>query len=114
MAELRDESAEEASDDVLAIVITDDQCGDPMVRVAGEIDLGNADQLRTALAPILAAAPPRIGFEMSEVGFIDSSGLAVLIDAANRVGEILVHEPSRAVLRVIEVTGLSDTLRTAP
>lgn len=114
MADVADDPAHDPGRDVLTIVITQEDGGAPMVKVAGEIDLATADQLRTALLPVLAAGPPCITFHLAGVDFIDSSGLAVLVNSANHTDEVFVREPSPAVLRVIEATGLSDILRTAP
>jgi anti-anti-sigma factor len=41
---------------------------------------------------------------------MDSAGIAVLLGAATKLKEVQVRDPSPAVRRVIEITGLSDVL----
>jgi anti-sigma B factor antagonist len=53
----------------------------PVLRIAGEIDISTADQLRHALDDALAAGP-EVVVDMSEVTFIDACGLGVLLQAA--------------------------------
>jgi anti-anti-sigma regulatory factor len=42
---------------------------------------------------------------------MDSSGIALLIETAQRIGSISVRNPSRVIRRIIGATGLSDVLR---
>jgi anti-anti-sigma factor len=49
-------------------------------------------------------------FDLSGLRFIDSAGIAVLLEAAERVGSISVRDPAPPVRRVIEVTGLTEVL----
>jgi anti-anti-sigma factor len=53
----------------------------PVLHVQGEIDLATAGQFAAALDQALAAAP-RLLVDMSEVTFIDVSGLRVIVQAA--------------------------------
>jgi anti-anti-sigma factor len=46
--------------------------------------------------------------------FIDSSGIAVLVRAANHVDTVELHNTQPIVSRIVELTGLSDTLRIVP
>jgi anti-sigma B factor antagonist len=54
------------------------------MRAAGEIDMGTADALRDHLLAGRAAGPMTL-LDLSEVSFIGSSGLRVLLDAARWV-----------------------------
>ena len=45
---------------------------------------------------------------MSELSFMDSSGIALLIGAANQIERVTLRHPVPMVLRVIEITGLTD------
>lgn len=85
--------------------------GHPVVVVAGEIDLSTADQLRSALDAVLADSD-RVEIDLSGTTFMDSTGLAVLIAAFRRLGEsreaLVLRDPSRAVIRLLEVSGVGQ------
>ena len=48
--------------------------------------------------------------DLSEVEFMDSSGVALLLHAAARAGSVHLRQPSSIVRRIIEITGLTDVL----
>jgi anti-sigma B factor antagonist len=80
-----------------------------VVRLGGELDLYNAEQVRSALAEVLAEAPERVVVDLSEVEFIDSTALGVLIEARtkleNRRG-FLLASPALETRRALEISGL--------
>jgi anti-sigma B factor antagonist len=80
------------------------------VTVSGEVDLDCADGFKAVVEQVLEQNPREVVFDLSEVRFIDSSGLAVLVDAANRVPVVTVRSPSPAARRVIEISGLAPVL----
>lgn len=87
------------------------------IRVAGEVDLATASQLRSALlAAVETAAPPvEIVVDVAGVRFIDAIGIGVLICGRNAalpsgVG-YCVRNPNGVVGRVIDILGLAETLR---
>jgi anti-sigma B factor antagonist len=51
----------------------------------GEIDLHHSAALKQQLDEVLAASPPRLVLDLSGVSYVDSSGLAVMIEALQRV-----------------------------
>jgi anti-anti-sigma factor len=104
MAELDDDPGGEV---VIATEV--DAAGDPIVVLAGEIDMTNASSLSAAVATITATPPPRLTFDLTGVRFIDSAGLAVLVAAAAGT-TVSVRNPSAIVRCVIEATGLSTVL----
>jgi anti-anti-sigma factor len=90
--------------------ITADATGVPIIKLTGEIDLANADLVRAAIESTVSNAPERVVFDLSELEFLDSSGIALLLYAATKSGAVQVRDPSDIVRRIIEVTGLSDIL----
>ena len=109
--------AELAGEDQAARVLIEvrsDPTGAPVVSLTGELDMSNADALKNTLASITARRPPRLTFELSGLRFIDSAGIAVLLEAAEQIDAVHVREPSQAVRRVLELTGLVDALRIEP
>jgi anti-anti-sigma factor len=78
------------------------------IAVAGELDLAVADRLTDAIDRAVDA-DTLVSLEACE--FIDSSGLAVIL-RAHQLGRasgrrVVIHSPSKPVLRVLEVTGLT-------
>jgi anti-sigma B factor antagonist len=92
--------------DIETSTLTPDQ---RLLVVRGEIDYRTAPTLHAAIDSALDGVARRLVLDLEGVTFIDSSGLAVLIDASTRASVVLRH-PSTAVERVIAVTGLSSTL----
>jgi anti-sigma B factor antagonist len=102
-------------DDRAAQIVIDtvvDSTGVPIVTLSGELDSSNADSLEPTLASITARHPERLIFDLSGLRFIDSAGIALLIGAASKVDAVHLRNPSPIVRRVVEITGLSDVLRT--
>ena len=54
----------------------------------GEIDLHVSPQIGASLATLIAKKPPQLVVDLSKVSYIDSSGLAVLIEAMQNVGSL--------------------------
>lgn len=87
-----------------------DERGDALiVRLTGELDLYNAHIVREELLATAARAPTRLVVDLSDVAFIDSTGLGVLIEAcgklANRRAFLLVA-PGLETRRALEISGL--------
>ena len=80
-----------------------------IVRLAGELDLYNADVVRAALSDATGREPERVVVDLGEVAFLDSTALGVLIEArgklANRRG-FLLAAPGLEARRALEVSGL--------
>ena len=83
-----------------------------VLTISGEVDMSNVDLLRERLATILQPGTRNVVFDLGGLEFIDSSGLAVLVDVANHVGGAKLRAPSRLVWRVVDVTGLGELLPT--
>jgi len=86
--------------------------GATVVRLAGELDLYNADTVRTALASAIEDEPSRLVVDMSEVEFIDSTALGVLIEARSKLGRggLALAAPQLGTRRALEVSGLDRHL----
>ncbi len=80
--------------------------------LAGELDLYNADEVRSALADALASEPERIVVDLSGVEFVDSTALGVLIEARAKLGpgRLLLAGPQPEPRRALEVSGLDRQL----
>ena len=87
------------------------------VALRGELDLANAATAETALGEALGDEGRQVLVDLSELEFIDSTGIALLVSTLGRNdGEIRVtFIPSDfpAVTRVLELTGLAERLPLA-
>jgi anti-sigma B factor antagonist len=86
-----------------------DASGAPLIEIAGEVDMSNANVVRQAIDPVLENHPERIVFDLGELHFMDSSGLAVLLGVVERVPVVELRRPQPLIRRVIELTGLTDS-----
>jgi anti-anti-sigma factor len=77
--------------------------GGPVLAVAGEIDISNADGLRAVLDGCLAEAE-HVTVDLTEVGYLDSAGLAVLFPHVRRL-ELIAP---RLLSSVLTVSGLAE------
>ena len=82
-----------------------------IVHVAGEIDLVNAAKLREVFIDVLAATPStHLIVDLAEVGFLDSTGIGVIVGAHKRLtasdGRLTVVVATAAVRKVLQTTGL--------
>jgi anti-sigma B factor antagonist len=89
-----------------------------IITLEGEIDLHESPNVREALRPLIDQKIPRIYVDMTEVGYIDSSGLAVLIDAMQRIanygGKFGLIGLRPAVRTVLEIARLDQVFRVYP
>ncbi len=80
----------------------------PVIRLSGELDLATVEPTKASIAPYLANSPKRIVFDLEELTFMDSSGIALLVQISNDVGQVTLVHPSAIVHRVLEATGLLE------
>jgi anti-anti-sigma factor len=86
------------------------------VRIRGELDVASAPELRRALDRLVPTEV--VTLDVSEVGFIDSTGLGCIFRLQHRVadagGMLVVAGASRSVRRVMETTGLHRVVAILP
>jgi len=87
---------------------------DPVVFLTGELDMATAPELTGVLAPLIEHGPPVLVLDFSGLSFIDSSGIAALVDSQQRLGEqrrrLSIHGAERGAVRVFEIAGFVDFL----
>lgn len=87
-------------------------------RLAGEIDHHAAKEIMAELAEqIDAALPEHLVVELSGVTFMDSSGIAVLLNAWRRMGQLggtmEVNQTPTQAKKVLKAAGLDRLLKFA-
>jgi anti-sigma B factor antagonist len=97
-----------------AVSTSVDETGAAIVTLTGELDISNVDQLRTQLDPVLEQAPAKLVFDLTGLQFMDSSGIAVLLQVAARIGDVCLRNPTQIVRRLVASTGLADALPIEP
>lgn len=100
----------EAPGGLLTVRVESPEEGPPHVVVSGELDCSNAGELRVLVDELLETEPRQIVFNVAELSFMDSSGIAVLVHVANRCA-VELHRPTHIVRRIVEVTGLAGILK---
>jgi anti-sigma B factor antagonist len=89
-----------------------DRGGVPVVKVQGEVDVSTAPELRERLLAIAEEGKPVVIVDLSDVSFIDSTALGVLVSALKRFRsgggdlKLVVTEPH--IVKVLEITGLTE------
>jgi anti-anti-sigma factor len=91
---------------------TSEKSGASIVSLVGEVDLAVRDRIEAALLEAESRSENLIVLDLGEVGFMDSTGLHLLLEAAARAGEsgrrfVLAAVPG-AVRRVLEVAGVLE------
>ena len=88
--------------------------GVPVVTAPAEIDITNAEGLRSALLRAAAAGHGTFVVDMTRTVFCDSSGLHALVAAHRRARaegrEVLLVVPAVTVLRVFAITGMDQVI----
>jgi len=81
------------------------------IQVEGELDLAVAGELDAVLTKACEQCE-RVLVGLERCAFIDSSGIAVILRAHNRMQEeghrLVVYAPTDQVLRVLSMTGLTS------
>jgi len=82
--------------------------------IAGEVDMATAPELGARLEAVIDASTGEVTLDVTEVQFLDSTGLIVLVTAHRRLGaagrRLIVRNPSAQLDRVFELSGVADVL----
>jgi anti-anti-sigma factor len=87
-----------------------ERTADRTVKLIGELDLASFDAAMAALEPILADDGD-LEFELSDLSFLDSSGIRVLVKcraALDGRGTIVLRDANAHVTKILEIAGLAD------
>jgi anti-sigma B factor antagonist len=97
--------------DELSIVLKTENAGDTLVfRLRGSLDLATAPTVRAALTDATEDGSHHIIVDLTQLEFLDSTGLGVLIGAHRRAAErsgslrLIVHDGP--ISRLLQITGL--------
>ena len=91
----------------------DQKSGSVIASIRGEIDLHNSPDLRTVLLDLLAKHDPkRLILNLSQVPYMDSSAIAVLVEALQKIrksgGRIFLTDLQPRVKGLLEIARLDS------
>jgi len=97
---------------------TQDLSGRTVVSLKGELDIYSAPLLRTTLQDLIGQGNRSLVVDLTDVEFLDSTGLGVLVGTMRRTGEVngdlrLVVASDR-ILRVFRMTSLTEVFDIRP
>ena len=99
-----------AAGSIRVVERTVDDEGEVVVRLRGEIDLSNADAVEAEFRRVARAESGALIIDVSELQFIDSTGIAMLLNAVAGAESVAVRNPSPILRRMIDVAGLAPVL----
>lgn len=95
----------------LRVIVSSAESGHE-VRLLGELDMSTASQLRDELARLASDGATLVTVDLSDLAFIDSTGLSVLITGLKRLrqqgGDMALRSPTPGTRKVLEITGLTE------
>ncbi|QNN54626.1 STAS domain-containing protein [Nocardioides mesophilus] len=106
-----------AENDLLDIAVTDH--GDQtLVTLRGELDLATQGTFRTQVIDLLVSGSNRLVIDLSELDFLDSTGLGALIGIRRRAhalqGSMTLVCPTHAVMELFSIAGLEKVFDIRP
>ena len=89
--------------------------GGPVIAVAGEIDVASAPALEQELYRTVATGATEVTVDLRQVGFLDSTGIGVLVGAQQRCrqhgGKVRLVIDTDRLRRLFEITGLTGVFQ---
>jgi len=86
--------------------------GIEVIDVRGEIDIYTAPRLRELLIDLVSKGSYQLVVNLDEVGFLDSTGLGVLVGGLRRVrahdGSLDLVCTQQRILKILKITGLTE------
>lgn len=101
-----------------AITEQGSEAGHHVIAARGEIDLFTAPELKQVLTDAIESGQSRIAIDLSEVSFLDSTALGVLIGAVKRLrsrgGALAIVNTDASIAKTFEITGLDQIFTILP
>jgi anti-sigma B factor antagonist len=107
------------SEDEVPVAIAVDQPGEgpAVVKLSGEMDVANAGEVSACLNELIEAGADVV-IDLSDLQFIDSTGLGVLVSAGGRARQggqrIKLRAPGKNVASTLSMTGLDRVFTIEP
>lgn len=89
-----------------------------VLAVGGEVDIATAGQLRQRLDDFTDGETKHLALDLTNVGFMDSTGLGVLVATSRTLtragGQLAVVADQPSLTKVFEITSLSQVMHICP
>ena len=89
-----------------------------VVHLDGRLNMVSAPRLKSAVEEVVDGGTPRVVVDLSDVAFMDSSGLGALIAALKKArqaqGDLRIAGVTEQVATVLSLTNLDRVLRPFP
>ena len=89
-----------------------------IIAVEGDIDLYSSPELRTAVLKAVPKATTGVGIHLGGVSYMDSSGVATLVEGLRSAKEngktFALVAPSASVMKVLELARLDSIFEVRP
>jgi anti-sigma B factor antagonist len=89
-----------------------------LIRVAGEIDVFTASQLRETVVDLIASGVAHVVADLRAVDFLDSTGLGAIVGGHKRLrtidGSLILAASPDRILRLFRITGLDQAFSLSP
>lgn len=83
-----------------------------IIKLDGKFDIEQTQTFEKSFASLIESQPPRIGMDMTELNFIDSSGMGSLIKGLNKTrnygGEMILFGLKPMILNVFKLAKLDN------
>ena len=99
-------------------IVTRDKDKVSMVSISGDVDLYSSPQVRKVIIGLIERKAPVIMVDLQAVGYMDSSGIATLVEGLQQVGkykgELKLFGLTAAVREVFELSRLDKVFQIYP
>lgn len=86
--------------------------GNATVYLKGDIDLNSSPEVRSAMKELIQSKPQELTIDLNEVGYMDSSGVATLVEVLQQTkrygGHLKLRGLQPRVRSVFEIARLTD------
>lgn len=83
-----------------------------MIKVPEEFQIENASEIKKEIEVLIRDEKLKILIDMSDLEYIDSSGLGVLISIMKKIklekGKMILLSPQKSIVQILELTSLDN------
>jgi anti-anti-sigma factor len=95
----------------VTLSISGEGTSEPVVAIAGHLDLLTVDEVRPTLLSVTPIGNEHLTIDLEALGFMDSSGIALLLEVAQNTAAVEIRRAPSIIRRVIVGTGVDKVLR---
>jgi anti-anti-sigma factor len=85
-----------------------------VLSLQGELDLARRVEIVTSVTTLVAEGVKTLIVDLSEVSFMDSSGLSALLEARRLGADLSLRNPTDRVRRLLDVVMIESLIPTEP